>query len=411
MEKRNLEPGLLAVFRVFTGLRLAFAVILALTRLATPERDLRIMDLLEPAVLMAILSIPALRSRHEHILLPVALTVAGLGPLLAQAETLSDNRVLKLPIESMLALQTWGSMIVLLLPLIICAWQYRVRQVLTFSVGVTLINLALISLTVNGRVFKDPLVMGSIVFRLITFIVVGWLVVRLMSDQREQRRALNEANRKLTHHAATLEQLATTRERNRLARELHDTLAHTLSAVAVQLEAVDALWSTKPDDAHLRLRKTIETTRSGLTETRRALQDLRASPLEDLGLALAIRDLAETTASRGGLKLDIHIADRLPTLPSSIEQAAYRIAQEALANVINHANAHHVTVQLTSFNSHLVLVVSDDGTGFDPAANNRARRFGIQGMRERAEMIGGSLEVESQPDQGTLVMFSVGIGS
>jgi len=79
--------------------------------------------------------------------------------------------------------------------------------------------------------------------------------------------------------------------------------------------------------------------------------------------------------------------------------------------VINHANAHHVTVQLTSFNSHLVLVVSDDGTGFDPAAKNRARRFGIQGMRERAEMIGGSLEVESQPDQGTLVMFSVGIGS
>ncbi len=411
MEKRNLEPGLLAVFRFFTGLRLVFAVILTLTRLAAPDQAPRIMDLLEPVVLMVLLSVPTLRSRHEHIVLPVALAVAGLGPLLSQAETLSDERTLKLPIESMLALETWGSMIVLLLPLIICAWQYRFRQVLFFSVGVTSINMALIARTVNGRVFGDPLVMGSIVFRLTTFLVIGWLVVRLMSDQREQRRALKDANQKLTHHAATLEQLAITRERNRLARELHDTLAHTLSAVAVQLEAIDALWASRPDDAHLRLRKTIETTRSGLTETRRALQDLRASPLEDLGLALAIRDLAEGTALRGGLKLDLHIADRLPTVPSSIEQATYRIAQEAIANVINHASAHHLTVQLTSVNAHLVLVVSDDGTGFDPSANSRARRFGIQGMRERADMIGGSLEVESQPDQGTLVMFSVGIGA
>lgn len=411
MEKRSLEPGLLAVFRLFTGLRLAFAVIFALAHIATNDQNLRISELLEPTLLMLILSLPAFRSRHEHILLPLALAVAGIGPLITQAESLSDNRVLKLPIESVLVLQTWSSMIVLLLPVIINAWQYRFRQVVLFSLGITLINIVVISRTVELEALKAPLVMGSIVFRLTTFVVIGWLVVRLMADQREQRHALKEANIKLTHHAATLEQLATMRERNRLARELHDTLAHTLSAVAVQLEAVDALWVTKPDDAHLRLRKTIEATRSGLTETRRALQDLRASPLEDLGLALAIQSLAETTASRGGLKLDIHIADHLPTVSSSIEQAVYRIAQEALANVISHANAHTLTVQLGNSNSNLVLTVSDDGAGFDSKTHAPVRRFGIQGMRERAEMVGGLLEVESQPDQGTIIMFSIGVGS
>jgi len=276
---------------------------------------------------MLILSLPVLRSRHEHVLLPIALVIAGVGPLLSQAEVLSDDEALKLPIETVLSLYTWGSMIVLLLPLIIIAWQYRFQQVVVFSLGITLLNVLVIGLTVELEALKSPLVAGSIVLRLITFMVIGWLVVRLMADQREQRHALREANRKLTRHAATLEQLTTTRERNRLARELHDTLAHTLSAVAVQLEAVDALWTAKPDDAHLRLQKTIEVTRSGLTETRRTLQDLRASPLEDLGLALAIRDLAETTASRGGLKLDLHIADRLPAVSSNVEQAVYRIAQ------------------------------------------------------------------------------------
>jgi signal transduction histidine kinase len=410
MKKQSLEPGLLAVFRLFTGLRLAFAIVFTLARLAAPDQNVRLFELLEPALLMLILSLPALRDRHEQVLLPVALIVAGIGPLLSQAELLLDNSALKLPIESILALQTWASMIVLLLPVLIIAWQYRFQQVAWFSLGITLLNVMIIGLTVNLEALDSALVASSIMFRLITFVVTGWLVARLMKVQREQRQALKHANRKLTHHAATLEQLATTRERNRLARELHDTLAHTLSAVAVQLEAVNALWNTKPDQAHERLQKSIEVTRSGLTETRRVLQDLRASPLEDLGLALAVRHLAESTASRSGLKLDLHIADRLGSVPPDIEQAIYRIAQEALINVVSHANAHNLTVQLGHFNSHLVLTVSDDGRGFDLTAPKTARRFGVQGMRERAEMIGGVLELESQPGQGTIVMLSIEVG-
>jgi signal transduction histidine kinase len=407
MEKRNLEPGLLAVFRLFTGLRLAFALVFTLARLAAPDQNLRFFELFEPALLMFILSLPASRNRYEHWLLQLALVIAGIGPLLSQAEILLDRNASSLPIETILTLQTWGSMIVLLLPVVLIAWQYRFRQVVGFSLGITLLNVVIIVLTGNVESLESALVASSIIFRLITFMVIGWLVVRLMTGQREQRQALKEANRKLTHHAATLEQLATTRERNRLARELHDTLAHTLSAVAVQLEAINALWKIKPEQAHERLQKTIEATRSGLAETRRVLQDLRASPLEDLGLALAVKNLAESTASRSGLKLDLHIADRLGSVAPDIEQTVYRIAQEALVNAASHANARNLTVQLGRFNSHLVLTVSDDGQGFDLTAHKTAKRFGIQGMRERAEMIGGVLELETKPGQGTIVMLSI----
>lgn len=407
MKKRTLEPGLLTVFTIFTSLRLTFVILATIARTARPQGDIRLVELLEPALLLGILIWLALRTQYQHVLLPVALLMAGLGPLGSQAELLSDDTTTWLPIESILTLQTWGSMIVLLLPVVIIAWQYRFEHVVVFSAGITMLNTASIVMVVNIAALDSVLVTSSLIFRMLTFLVIGWLVARMMTVQRAQRDAWKEANRRLTHHAATLEQLAITRERNRLARELHDTLAHTLSAVAVQLEAVNALWDAKPDQARTRLQKSIAVTRSGLTETRRVLQDLRASPLEDLGLALAVRHLAESTASRGGLALDLHIAGQLGNISPDIEQAVYRITQEALTNVINHANATNLTVQLGLFENRLTLTVSDDGAGFDRAASPSARRFGMQGMYERAEMIGGTLKVESHPGGGTIVMLSI----
>lgn len=403
----NVEPGLLSVFRLFTGLRLAFGIIAVLAQLAAPDQDVRLIEVLEPAVLMFWLLLPVFYPGRERWLLPIALVFAGVGPLLTQADMLSTDTPNNIPVETMLTLQTWSSMIVLLLPVVLIAWQYRFRQVVLFSIGITILDEVIISLTVSGTPLKSALVTGSITARAVTFMVIGWLVVRMMTAQRTQHQELTDANLKLMHHSATLEQLAVTRERNRLARELHDTLAHTLSALAVQLEAVDALWPTKPDQAHARLEKSIEMTRTGLTETRRVLQDLRASPLEDLGLALALRNLVASTAARAGLELDVHIAPQLGSVSPDIEQAVYRIAQEALANVANHANARHLTVQLSSSAAQLTLTVSDDGGGFKSDDAPNAHRLGIKGMRERAEMVGGQLEVESQPGQGTIVMFSV----
>jgi signal transduction histidine kinase len=186
-----------------------------------------------------------------------------------------------------------------------------------------------------------------------------------------------------------------------MARELHDTLAHSLSAVAVQLEAADSAMATAPDEAHTLLAKGLAQTRSGLTETRRALHALRATPLDDLGLALAIRNLAVTTAQRGGMALALAVPEVQPVLPPEVEQGVYRIAQEAMANVVRHAGATELGVTLT-FNGSVMLTVSDNGYGFDGTAVS-GDHMGLQLMRERAEMLGGALDVVSHSGGGTTV--------
>jgi signal transduction histidine kinase len=148
------------------------------------------------------------------------------------------------------------------------------------------------------------------------------------------------------------------------------------------------------------------TTRSGLTEARRALHALRAKPLEDLGLALALSTLAESVAARTGLTLDLDIQHHLEQMAPDVEQCIYRVEQEALTNVARHAGARSLRVALTRENGALRLTIADDGHGFDPTAAN-GTHYGLKGLRERAEMIGATLEVHSRPQQGTTVRLKI----
>ena len=131
-----------------------------------------------------------------------------------------------------------------------------------------------------------------------------------------------------------------------MARELHDTLAHSLSGVIVQLEAAEALWDVNLAGARKMVEHVHQSARSGLTEVRRALNSLRASPLDDLGLALALSDLAESVAARTDLRLDLEVADHIENIPPEVEQCIYRVAQEVLANVARHSHASAVTIDL-----------------------------------------------------------------
>jgi signal transduction histidine kinase len=223
--------------------------------------------------------------------------------------------------------------------------------------------------------------------------------------QREQRNFLTKANMQLARYASTLEQLTVSRERNRLARELHDTLAHTLTAVAVQLEAVDSAWDVAPDKARTLLHKSLAQTRSGLMETRRALQALRASPLEDLGLALAVRSLAEITARRSGLELELSVPPEVGNLSPDIEQGIYRVAQEAMENVVKHANASRICVALAQEEGKITLTVQDNGRGFDVETIEADGHYGVQGMRERAAMMGAQLTIQRGIHGGTEVQL------
>jgi signal transduction histidine kinase len=226
-----------------------------------------------------------------------------------------------------------------------------------------------------------------------------------MEAQRSQRRELAQANRRLMRYASTIEQLSVTRERNRLAQEMHDTLAHTLSALAVELDALSSVWSPEASRARRILEHALTTTRDGLDETRRALQAMRASPLEDLGLARAVRTLARNTAERCGLQLTLRGPADFGDLPPEIEHTYYRVAQEALENVVRHAEAETLFVGLMWEGHHLVLTVRDDGIGLPEPIYRDTSHFGLRGMRERADFIGGALTIASEADGGTTIIL------
>ncbi len=301
----------------------------------------------------------------------------------------------------------WLTLVLLVFPLLVLSWQYKFIHVVIFTLGTALVDYALTSRVVgSGRLFQTHF-WEVLMVRMWVFLVIGYLIVSLMRAQRLQRASLVQANRELAHYAATLEQLAVSQERNRLARELHDTLAHTLSGLSVQLEACRALWEGDPVQAHAQLMGALTGARQGLTETRQAIQALRATPLEDLGFLLAMRSVAQAGAERAGWELLVELPAELPKLPPDVEQAFFRAAQEILENCIRHAGARRVEFGLRREVGRLVLTVHDDGQGFDPAAVSAEERghFGLQGLAERAALLGGRLEINCRPGGGTEVVF------
>jgi signal transduction histidine kinase len=299
----------------------------------------------------------------------------------------------------------------LIVGFLLVAWQYRWQYILLIVLGIAGLNAAIIwSFPPPNSPPGAPPFRGALTLPLIqtaVFLAVGFSISFLMTRLRRQRQSLQTANVQLTHYSSTLEQLATARERSRLARELHDTLAHTLSGLAVQLETIKAYWDVDHDMAYSSLESSIGTAHSGLEETRRALKALRASPLDDLGLTGAVRTLAENAASRANLALDLSTAQGIPVLAPDVEQAIYRIAQEAVANVVAHAQAKKLTVRLDLSEAKVRLVVSDDGAGFDVDKSSKPSQFGLTGMKERAQLIGGDINILSKPGHGTTVELTV----
>ena len=183
-------------------------------------------------------------------------------------------------------------------------------------------------------------------------------------------------------------------ERNRLAREIHDTIAQGLSATALQLESADALLDAGSEKAHEPLHRALSLTRSNLEEARRSVLDLRAAPLEGRPLSEALKALVERWEAETGIAARYRAVNGSRPLPPRVEAALYRICQEALTNVSRHAGADRVSVQLVTTPERVWLLVEDDGRGFD-ASEVPEDRHGLTGMRERAEMLGGTLEAQS----------------
>lgn len=295
---------------------------------------------------------------------------------------------------------------VLFLALALVAWQYELAHVIFFSIATTGLDLGLISVVSTEN--RGPIVLIFIaIIRTISFVAVGAFISLIVTRLREQQDSLQRANANLTHYASTLEQLAVSRERNRLARELHDTLAHSLTALSVTLETAKAYFGIDTNKTRDLLDKSLEATRAGIDETRRALKSLRSSALEDMGLGLAIQRAAESAASRFNLDLKLDLQNPMPSLSPDVEQATYRIAQEAIENASHHAQAKGLRVHLSHNGQGTTLIVEDDGIGFDAKEAVSAGHFGLVGMKERADLAGGKLNVESEKGRGTKVVLTI----
>lgn len=294
---------------------------------------------------------------------------------------------------------------ILFVALTLVAWEYQLAHVVFFSLATTTLELGLILfdtlLDRNTTVF-----LFIAIIRTISFISVGFFISTLVSRLREQQESLRTANANLTHYASTLEQLAVSRERNRLARELHDTLAHSLTALSVSLEAAKAYFDIDREQTRDLIDKSLDATRKGIDDTRRALRALRSSDLEDMGLRLAIQKVAESTASRFHLDLELGLQDPMPSLSPDVEQTILRVTQEAIENISKHSQAKKFSVHL-SHNGRAILTIQDDGLGFDMKSKVSAGHFGLVGMRERAELAGGNLKIESEKGKGTTVVLTI----
>lgn len=409
-ESEHVEPGLLPVFRLFLVLQIILLITgqffsLFLHEMRGELTKISTWYIVCLVALLGYLSWPWLRRTWGKFYVPVALVVAAILPILDQnmrvalrVDTLDPN------LQSLyFSASGWRLITLLLVPLVLVAWQYDFRRVILFSIGTSLLDAVLIYGVLRTLNEGMSLWVMMPLARFPMFLLLGYIITRMMQVQRERRDFLTRANVQLTRYATTLEQLAVSRERNRLARELHDTMAHALSAVSVQLEAVDSAWEVAPEQARALLHKSLAQTRSGLTETRRALQALRASPLDDLGLALAVRNLAEASARRTGMALNLAVDTELTDLPPDVEQGIYRVAQEAVENVVKHANASQLDVTLTQEDGQVTLRIGDNGLGFDTAAASVNGHYGVRGMNERADVMGAQFAIQSQPGQGTEV--------
>jgi signal transduction histidine kinase len=206
-------------------------------------------------------------------------------------------------------------------------------------------------------------------------------------------------------------------ERSRLARDLHDAVTQTLFSASLIAEALPSIWASDQEEGRGLLNELRQLNRGALAEMRSLLMELRPAALGEANLSDLMRQLAEAVSGRKGLPVTVHVECEC-TLPEEVHVALYRIAQEALNNVVKHTDANHVKVSLKCTSSPgdmemteesergtVELCISDDGQGFDPSSIP-PDCLGLEIIRERAQAIGALLEIQSQLDQGTTVKVS-----
>ncbi len=227
-------------------------------------------------------------------------------------------------------------------------------------------------------------------------VVMAWVLV-LGRRLREQMLVIRQKLR----HSAVLE------ERNRIARELHDTLEQELAGITMQLDLATDCFQQAPRIAEQALEAARDMSRHSMVEARRSVWDLRCQLLEEGDLVWAISQITQPLAARASAEVDIKIQGQPVRLRGQVEMNLLRIAQEAVANALKHGRAQRIGIELQYEISAVRLAIKDDGSGFPPAQASRAGHFGLLDMRERAQSMTSELKVESEPGAGTRISVVV----
>ena len=248
---------------------------------------------------------------------------------------------------------------------------------------------------------------GTLAVNFLWPMALGYAYHMTQVSRRAQQEAivqLEAANRELARHAREADDLALLRARTEMARDLHDTLGHSLSAVTIELEAVRRLLSRAPDEAAEAAADAQSVAREAMADLRDFVGGLRQGPWASPALRRELERLATDAARRHGWRLDLAVAE---ALPPDAALGLLPVVREALTNIERHARAAHVTVAVRVGAPGVTVVVQDDGQGFDAQGNPSRGHWGLVNMRERVAAVGGTLSIESRPGHGTTLVATV----
>ncbi len=259
-----------------------------------------------------------------------------------------------------------------------------------------------------SQFFHFPLV-GMVIERLIPWVIISMsfsaiaFLTRVNQERARLIAELQAAKQEIEMAHQQEVELVALRERERLAREMHDSLGHALVALSVQLEAVQRLYPVNPEGASRQIDELKSLTRTSMEALRRTLAGLRAPSLENRPLSQALLDLSAETSQRTGMEVICQAAAEVDQFSQAMTEALWRVTQEALMNVEKHAAARHVQIDLQMRPEAVTLRVADDGIGLPQNPTNQPGHFGLRGMRERIEGLGGVLTLASNGPTGTLI--------
>jgi signal transduction histidine kinase len=315
-------------------------------------------------------------------------------------------------LESILWLDDSGSLTFILLFIPLRAFHYfAIKVALPLSLGVWLLFAVQSYSSIGlGPAYSLNLILWTVALSFL----IGRALARQRADASHARtiqlfRELEVAHRELQIYAAQTEELVATRERNRIAREIHDSLGHYLTAINVQLERAIVLEQHEPTKLAEVLRETKRMAGEALQDVRRSVTTLRTGPLEaspDFSLVESVQQLVANVNVTQSFKLNFVVEGSEENFAYTTRQTLFRVTQEALTNIQKYAEPAQVEIKLCFGEAEARLAVHDDGRGFDTTilANLKPGRlggYGLQGSRERLELLGGYLQVESTPGQGT----------